>query len=109
MPLAGKSPFNRAAAVGRLCRLKPGAAFGGLTAEVLQVPRRQDEYLLFRGTPPLPFRPMTEKTPEGPGVSPAAFWVLFVRTKSTRGVRGRAAPETITTATMKGDPYDRMD
>ena len=29
------------------------------------------------------------------GAPPAPFWVLFVRTKSTRGARGRVAPEAI--------------
>ena len=50
VPLAPQYPFERAAAVRRpAAASKPGAAFGGLTAEVLQAPERQKKDRQFGG------------------------------------------------------------
>ena len=50
VPLAPQYPFERAAAVRRpAAASKPGAAFGGLTAGVLQVPERQKKNCKFGG------------------------------------------------------------
>ena len=50
VPLAPQYPFERAAAVRRpAAASKPGAAFGGLTAGVLQVPERLKKDRQFGG------------------------------------------------------------